>query len=101
MTERDPATYEELEFLEGLALTPVAMGVAYAPMRWTDGQFAEARLVASVIAAVIALIPPTAAVVIGFLEGERVSGRVALAVLSLAQAAARRRAPRRTTSPLA
>ncbi|MFM7213080.1 MAG: hypothetical protein ACKOYQ_13980, partial [Actinomycetota bacterium] len=84
-----------------IVLTPIVLGAAYALMRWTDGQFEEARLVASVIAAVIALIPPTAAVVIGFLEGERVSGRVALAVLSLAQAAARRRAPRRPTSPLA
>ncbi|MFM8774109.1 MAG: hypothetical protein ACKOFP_09805 [Actinomycetota bacterium] len=120
-----------------IALTPIVLGAGYGLMRLTDGQWPEARLVASVVAAVIVLIPPTAAVVIGFMDGDRISGRVALAVasallacvgfalmiyvesrvalvmaayayavamvavLSLAQAAARRRAPRRTTSPLA
>lgn len=61
-----------------VGLTPVGCATAWALLAGVDGQFPEARLVGSVVAAVIALIAPTAAVLLGFLSGDRASGRVAL-----------------------
>lgn len=120
-----------------IGLSPIALGLALALAQSVDASFPEGRLVANVVAAVIAMIPPTAAILLGFLEGTRVSGRVALgigsalmacvafalityvesmvslvmavfayavamvAVLALAQSAARRRGAGRTMYPLA
>lgn len=120
-----------------VALTPVGCAAAWALLTGVDGQFPEARMVGGIVASVIALMAPTAAVILGFLSGDRPSGRVALAlgsallvcvgfalvsyvqstialvmatyayavamiaVLTLAQAAARRRGGPRATSPRA
>ena len=65
-----------------VGLTPVGCAVAWALVTGVDGQFPEARLVGSVVAAVVALIAPTAGVVLGFLSGDRPSGRVAMGLSS-------------------
>lgn len=63
-----------------IGLSPIALVLALLLAQSVDASFPEGRVVANVVAAVVALIPPTAAIILGFMEGARVSGRVALAM---------------------
>jgi len=78
LVARPPDSQVAWAWLAVLA-TPVGVGAAMVVARAVESQYAEARLVGSVVAAIVAVIAPTAAIVMGFLGLDRLWGRVALA----------------------